>query len=236
MIRPMSGDIVTNAGAGGGFIRQLMESARALRNRSGKEHDPMKLMAYQNAVREAVKRVREADSDETREAAMAELTKLESESIDSVPDTIEALTEAAPKLVTQLQEAAAADAATTVAEMTKQLKEAQATISQFTDAIGITKALHEADVSDPVELRYFAGKARQEGLSDAADIKAMVETERAYNEAREAAAIAKIQESLGDIDFGIEGAGGRIPVSVSLPDDGGVKALREAGIPTLDAE
>lgn len=247
MIRPSSGDVVTNAGAGGGFIRQLMESARALRNRSQarKELNPMQSLAYQNAVREASKRVREASTDEERTAAIADLTKLETETIDNVPDSITALQEAAPKLVQQMRETVAAEIKESDGDLKAenealraQNKEATTTIERFTEAIGVTEALREAGVEKPVELRYYAGKAKEQGLTDAADIKEMVETDRAFQEQQQASMLEKMKESIGDIDLGdlVEGVTGRLPAS-QMPTDGGVEALAEVGIPLVpDAE
>lgn len=237
MVRPSSADIVTTAGAGGGFIRQLMESARALRNRSRKEHTPMELMAYQSAVREATKRVREATSDEARNEAIGELTKLEEASIDTTPDSVEALAAAAPELVTKLREAATVESGKTIEDLQKQLRDAQGTISSFSEAVGISQAIREAGVSDPIEVQYYAGMAQSRGLNETVQIKAMVEVDKKYKEAERAATIAAVKESLGDIleDSEVEGAGARIPTS-ALPTDGGIEAMREAGIPLMTAD
>ncbi len=203
----------------------------------------MKAMAYQNAVREAAKRVREASSDDERNEALTVLNALEAETIDNVPDSIEQLREAAPALVEQIRESITAEVKEADGDLKKeneqlrgQLREAQTTLGSISETIGITDALRTAGVEDAVELRHYAGMAQQRKLREAEDIKQMVETERAFEESRQAQLLEKMRESFGTDDTEVEGVFARVPMT-SLPSDDGVQALREAGIPiTMDAE
>jgi len=234
MIRPYSGDIVTTAGAGGGFLRQVMESARALRNRTQKEPEPMKALEYQAKMREAAKRVREADSDEDRLEALREMETLETETIDGTADlTIETLREAAPQLVDQISQQAKAEDGKTIEELREENAGLKSSLNRFTDAVNLTTALREAGVEDPVELRHYHQQARILGLTDASEIKGMVETDRAMEERR----LAKMKESIGDLggDIEIEGVVARIPAG-ALPQDGGVDVLRESGLPLVSTD
>lgn len=236
MIRPSSGDIVTNAGAGGGFIRQLIESARARKNQI-KEMDPMQAAAFQQSYRDAAKRVREAASDEEREEAIKALEALETESLDRVPDSIEQLREAAPKLVDELIAQTKAEASQDVGKLTDENTRLRETVSGITDVIAINDALHAAGVEDPIQLRHFAAEAQKRGLREADPIKQMVEDERAYQKQQSDALLASMRESvsLDDLDLGVVGAIGRVPVPAGVAD-GGVEQMREVGIPLKETE
>lgn len=236
MIRPSSGDIVTSAGAGGGFIRQVMESARKaqLRKNDKKELTPMESLAYQTAVRETAKRVREADSDEAREEALKELAALESETIDPTTDlTVESLREAAPGLVKDIEDAAKAEDGETIESLRERNNKLEGALSKFTDAIDITSALREAGITDSVELRHYSYKVKELGLREADEIKSYVESEKAYEEQK----TKQLREALAPQyeDSDIEGAGGRVP-AFALPTDGGVEALRESGLPLVTSD
>jgi hypothetical protein len=247
MIRPTSGDVVTNAGAGGGFIRKLMqESARRLRRgtQNNREDEPMQIGEFRTQMAEALKKLSEADSDEQRTEANAAIKLLEAEAVKidappSAPDSIEALTEAAPALVTQLREAAKAEAATESDALKTQLADAQARLGEadkfitgITDVQGIAAALREAGVKDDTdvgraEMRHFVQNAKILGLKEKADIVEMVETERAYRKSQEDAQIERLRESY-DLPE-VEGVFGRTPEPAP---DGGEAFLRESGIPT----
>lgn len=117
LIRPTSGDIVTNAGAGGEFVRRLMESARAKRaahltHAEGDHH--MKVDVFMGKLREAAKRLREADTDETRTAALGEIDGLAASTVEPehtpIPDDPQKLKESAPQAYAKLRESATSEA------------------------------------------------------------------------------------------------------------------------------
>jgi hypothetical protein len=238
LIMPTSGDMVTNAGAGGGFARKLMmESARRLRRaNTTTQEEPMNIGQFRVKMTEANKALREADTDEARADALQAIETLtaDAEKIDDTPQPAAGtavLTEAA---IAAVKEAAKAEAAGETAELQKKLREANTTLAQFTDVMSIDAVLREAEVTDDDERRHFIAVARQRGLREAADIKDMVETERGYQAKQEERMLASLRESLGDIDFPeVEGAvtAGR---SAAPAADGGVALLREAGIPTKE--
>jgi hypothetical protein len=91
LVRPTSGDIVTNAGAGGQFVKRLMESARAKRDANhppSKEHDTMQLTQLMSKIKESAARLREADTDEKRTAALDELDTLAKAEVEHDPNDI----------------------------------------------------------------------------------------------------------------------------------------------------
>lgn len=195
----------------------------------------MRAEDYTNKVAEATKRLREADSDEARNDAIADLEALQGQAIDAPPkpvDTVEALTEAAPKLVEQIREAAKKEGGENVEALQAQLKEAQGALSQFTDVVDLGTRLREAGVSDETELRYFAGQARSRGLREATDIKEMVEAERAYHKRQQDALDERLKEATEGLDmFGIEGAFAREPAGGGDSGAAGLASLRESGVP-----
>lgn len=243
LIMPTSGDMVTNAGAGGEFAHRLMmESARRLRRATTtpKEEPAMKIDQFNTQFAEATKHLREADTDEKRTAALAEFDVLTEAKLDApatTPGSIEALEEAAPGLVQRIREAATQAVAKDKGDVEAQrdaaqtaLKEAQATLSQFTDVMSIDGTLREAGVVDDKERRYFISQARSRNLHEADDIKDLVETEREYHKSQEDKLLAAMRESFDMPE--VEGNGGRLPEAQA---DGGAAALREAGIPTKEA-
>jgi hypothetical protein len=244
LIRPNSGDVVTNAGAGGEFVRRaLRESARHLRRANTGKDEPMQLGTFRTQMSEALAKLSEATSDEQRTAAMEAVTALQAEAgkIDAppaAPDSIEALTESAPALVAKLRETAKAEADATAETLREQLKEAQAKnaeadqfISRITEVQSIGATLREAGVTDDKDLRHFAQQAKVLGLKEAADIKEMVETERAYQKSKEDATLAKIREAMELMDLPeVEGVLSRTPEGGGA-GDGGAEFMRESGIP-----
>jgi hypothetical protein len=135
LVRPTSGDVVTNAGAGGQFVKRLMESARAKRashTPPPKENDTMQLSQLMQKLQESAKRLREADTDEKRTAALDELdglgkAKVEPEKEKLGEVTEEQLKESQPQLLTKLRESA-------TTEVTEQLKKAGAKGGEEKDA------------------------------------------------------------------------------------------------------
>jgi hypothetical protein len=245
LIRPTSGDVVTNAGAGGEFVRRLMESARRLRRATTTERtEPMEIGTFKTQMAEALKTLREADTDEKRTTAMKEVERLEGEAskIDApaaMPSTVEAMTEAAPALVKTLREAATKKVEEEKEALATQLREAQAKLSEadtfisgITDVQGLVKAIREAGVTDEVEVRHFVHQAKVRKLSEAADVKDMVEGERAYVKAQEDKQLKALREAMNAYDLPeVEGAFGRTPEGGDTTGTGGVDLLRESGVP-----
>lgn len=239
VILPSSCDLVTNAGAGGEFARQLMmESARRLRRATPTTHeeDPeMILSVYRSKMAEALKKVREASTDDERTAAFAEIATLEAEAakidMPKAPDTLEALTEAAPGLVAQLRE----EAKNAASAENQKLQE---TLTAVTDVITISGALREAGVTTDVDLQHYVSMARSRGLSTADEVKTMVETERAFFKAqvddKVEAAAKEMREAFGDLALpDVEGVLARQPTAedAAATRENMRSALREAGVP-----
>ncbi len=242
LIMPTSGDMVTNAGAGGEFARRLMlESARRRRVPNDRKDQPMKMGEFRTQMAEALSKFREATSDEDHTAANAEIERLQTEAakIDAppqAPDSIEALTESAPALVASLRESAKSEAADELtrlreeaAQTAAKLKEAEKFIGGITEVRDLADAIREAGVTDPGEIKAYCQQARTLGLREAADIKDMVETDRAAQKAREDALMARLREATADLPL-VEGIFERTPEG-SGPSDGGAALLREAGLP-----
>jgi hypothetical protein len=224
-IHPTSGDIVTNAGAGGEFVRRLMESARtrrALRETSDRKRDRMKLSELQPKLREAAERVREADTDEKKTAALTELDELAAAEIESEPLTVDGLAEAQPALIAQLRESAKVEAAKDNEQLREQLRESQR-LNQETAATWDTlRVLKENEVGEE-DAPWFLDEVKVRGLreSDAIEqfVKQTIDREKRVRER----AVAAYE--------GVEGVPGRRP-----SDDGerGLSVLREAGVPTKE--
>lgn len=221
LIRPSSGDIVTNAGAGGEFVRRLVESARAkrraLRENQTKE-TPMTLAELQAKITETASKLREAGSDEERNTITGELEKLAGEKVEMTDGekldglTVEKLAESAPGLVARIRESVKPVETTgphgddkTVEQLRGeneqlkgQLREANKTISDTSSAITGMKVLREAKV--PTEdAEYYLAKFRESGAKDEAAMKSIVEREQA----REATLVSRVRESAGLV--GVEG-------------------------------
>jgi hypothetical protein len=233
MIVPSSADIVTNAGAGGGFVRQLLKESARLRGINNRKEQPMTAAQFKQKLAEATTRLREADSDEARTSALAEITALQGQEIDAPPkpvDSLEALTEAAPRLVEQIREAAKKEGGEDAEALKTQLAEAQKALGQYSDVVALSGALREAGVTDEVELRKFASDARKLGYTEAADIKEMVEVERKYQEQQRKALTDAIREAAESAE--VEGVWTRLPEGEG---NGGAAdstdLLRESGIP-----
>lgn len=237
MIRPHSADIVTSAGAGGGFIRQVMESARrALKTPSQEEIDPMRAITLQEKYKGLAKRLREADPEDTeaRETILKEMEALDAEKIDATTDlTVESLREAAPKLVESIEAAAKATDGETIEQLKERNSTLEKALGKFNDAISVTEALREAGVTNPAEIRHYANDARKLGYTDADDIKQMVEDDREYKKHEREQELAAMREALGiGEDTEVEGAGGRMPAFIR-PGADGQNAMRESGLPML---
>ena len=251
LILPQSADLVTNAGAGGGFARRLMqESARRLRRAyttPTTEEPAMNLAEWRTQTAEAMKQLREASTDEQRAAATADVERLQEEAakIDrplQVPDSIEALTEAAPGLAAKLREAVKSenkDEVERLREENAELQRRNADAASRFEEIGTIRKISEAvrsalpkDASDD-EHRRFVGMAQTQKLTEAADIREMVETDLRVAKAREDATLSKVREALGELDLPeIEGLFSRTPESgEEHTDDGGLSFLRESGVP-----
>ena len=206
----------------------------------------MKIGDFRTQMAEALKKLREADTDEARTEATNAIATLETEAakIDApaatqAPDSIEALTESAPALLEQIRESVKKDVGTEVAELQAQLTETRGKLSEADAFIGgltgvreIAGHLREAGVEDADELKYYVGLARDRKLTSKEDITDMVETDRKFAKKRETALMSSIREALGDVDLPeVEGILGRKP---DAPSDGGVALLREAGIPVKE--
>ncbi len=238
LVRPTSGDIVTNAGAGGQFVKRLMESARAMR---AARHTPppkgsaMKLKELQAKMTESAKRLREAGTDEERTKALDELDGLAKAEVEHEEQTpkldelkVETLKESEP-LWTQIREAfkpeidAAAeksgdpDSAALKAEnerlkgeldTTKTKLQESERKNQRTDTM-FTGAKVLREAKVPEdEHEFFFAKFREANATDEEAMKDVVRIQQEHDERRE----ARMRESLG-IGFvegnpGSTGAGG----------------------------
>ena len=234
LIMPTSGDMVTNAGAGGEFARNLMiESARRLRRANTPTQEEPMLVSVKMA--EAKKALREATTDEARDAALQTLDAVEKEvaALEVKPQEAVAgtavLTEAA---IAKVREAALAEQAGELDELRVKLREANGALGTVADVMNIDTVLRANGVEDDVERKYFTAQARQRGLREAEDIKDLVETERAYQAKQENDMLARVREAMGDDYPQVEGAVGGFALTPA--SDGGVAALREAGIPTKE--
>ena len=219
LVRPTSADIVTNAGAGGEFVRRLMESARALRNRN-KEMTPMTLKELQAKMQESASRLREADTDEKRTAALDELDKLGKVEVETpAPDftglTVEKLQESAPSLLATVRESAKAEVKipSTAPEadaalkqenekLTGELRESKKAVADTNMALTGLKVMREAKVAEE-DAEFFLAKFREAGARDEASMKDVIEAEKQ----REDRIVARVRESAG-LDFGVEGVPG----------------------------
>jgi hypothetical protein len=224
-----------------------MESARLARERSSNHNtkeQPMLASDFKTKLAEAHKRLREATDDAGRTAANAAIDQLMGQEIDApaVPvASLEALTESAPQVATALREAAKAEAATTIEGLQAQLKEsnearakAETFVTSITDVRSLAESLHAAGITDEVDMKYYIGVAQTRGLREAADIKDMVDTDRAFHKKRADELTEAAREAA---DFGIEGAWGRLPAGDGAPSaEDGVASLRESGIPTRKPE
>lgn len=233
-IYPTSGDVVTNAGAGGEFHRRLAESARQrrlLREPSTTERKPMKLEELQAKQRDVAARLREADTPEKQAALAVELEELAGAEIDgpaaSLPETLGALAESQPALAQSLREAARAEVAPELEQAQAQVREGQRLIGETDSMLTTLTVLKECDVTSPVDIQWFTGEVKLRGLREAADVKAFVENQLERDRLREAATLA----ALSGVSGGVEGNPGRGPGSTTATSDGGAARLREAGIP-----
>lgn len=118
IVRPTSGDIVTNAGAGGQFVKRLMESARAKRaartDPPEKETNRMQLSELMSKIKESAGRLREADTDEKRTTALGELDELAKAEVELPEKPLDSLTpeqlkESQPQAFAKLRESATSE-------------------------------------------------------------------------------------------------------------------------------
>ena len=191
----------------------------------------MQAMAYQAAVREAVKRVREAASDDERTEALKALEAIEQENIDNAPDTVEALTEAAPQLVAKIRESVKNEDSG-VDELRARLNEAEGALANIADVSNISKVLRECDVTDDSERRHFVSQCRILGLHEADDIREYITGEREYNKRQQESNMAALRESLKLDEVEVEGVYGRVPTP---QPDTVLTHLRESGLPLKEA-
>jgi hypothetical protein len=240
LVRPTSGDIVTNAGAGGEFVRRLMESARAERralHTNTKGTTPMTLKELQAKMRESARKLREADTDEKRSAAVTELEQLETVQVD--PDiaelTEEKLKESQPTLYTKIRESAKAEvkipatapeADTALRQENEDLKgklrESDKTIAETNGALIGIKVMREAKIPAD-EADYYLSKFREAGAVTEDAMKAVLDTEKQ----REDRIVARVRESVG-LDF-VEG----MPGNTGATGEGLID-LSEDGIPMIE--
>lgn len=243
LIRPSSGDMVTTAGAGGEFVRQLIESARVVRRTTEEEMKPMTRKEFEAKMRESTKALREAKTDEERTKATDELDALAGQEITPEPVelTVDGLRESQPALVEKIREAAIADAKTKAAEETAtgdekvtllegKLRESESALeaekkknADTTMVINAIGVLREAKVSQD-DTDFFIRKFREAGARTTDEMKALVTEEQD----REKRVEARIRESIGLP--GVEGNPGRMPGgSVDM-----AAGLAEDGIPMVE--
>jgi hypothetical protein len=230
LVRPASGDIVTNAGAGGAFVRRLMESARAKRaalDTSQKEKDPMQLSELIAKIKESATKLREADTDKKHSAVADELEQLSGEKVDALePDfgqlTVEKLQESAPTLVATLRESAKAEvkipASTPEADaalkdenekLAGELRESKKENADTKMALTGLKVMRESKVAED-DAEFFLSKFREAGARDKDAMKAVIDAEKA----REDRIVSRVRESAG-LDW-VEG----VPGSTGSTSDG----------------
>jgi len=220
LVRPTSGDIVTNAGAGGEFVRRLMESARARRATNiDSKGRAMTLKELKAKMMESARKLREADTDEKRTAGLDELDTLAKTEVDAPePDfgqlTVEKLQESAPTLVATLRESAKAEVKipATSAEADEALKteneklkgdlrEARKQEADVNMALSGMKVMREAKVPEE-DTEFFLAKFRESGARDEAAMKVVIDAEKQ----REERIVSRVRESVG-LDF-VEGVPG----------------------------
>jgi hypothetical protein len=222
-IHPSSGDIVTNAGAGGEFVRRLMESARnrrAVRENDNRRGNRMKLGELQAKVREASKALREADTDEKKTAALTELDELAAAEVDvETPTTVEGLAESAPALLASLRESAKVEAAKDAETLREQLREATRLNETTAAAWDTLRILKENEVPEE-DKAWYLNEVSMRGLREAAAIEQFVKQNVEREKLLRERAVASYE--------GVEGVPGRRPQGEG---DGGLSVLREAGIP-----
>jgi hypothetical protein len=243
LVRPTSGDIVTNAGAGGEFVRRLMESARAERralHNDKKETTPMTLKELQAKMQESAKRLREADTDEKRKTATDELDKLAGEKVEPETEgledlTLERLQESQPALVATIRESAKAEVTlapskgtdekdTKIAGLEGKVRESEKTIAETNAALVGIKVMREAKI--PVEdVDYYLSKFREAAATTEDAMKAVIDNEKQ----REDRIVARVRESAG-LDF-VEGN----PGSTGTPSEGLID-LSADGIPMVEKD
>lgn len=253
LIRPTSGDIVTNAGAGGEFVRRLMESARAKRaSNNDTKGSAMKLDELKAKMAESAKKLREAGTDAERKTAVDELDTLAKAEVEvETPEpkldglTVEKLQESAPALLSTIRESAKAevkipttapeaDAAlkTENEQLTTKLRESEAKVTEKDKTIADTnaalvgiKVLREAKVAQE-DVEFYLAKIREAGASTEDAMKAVIEAEQA----REQRIVQRVRESAG-LDF-VEGN----PGSAGKPGETGLLDLSEDGVPMVEPE
>lgn len=204
----------------------------------------MQITEFRTKMAEALTKLREASTDEDRQAAEQAIETLQQEAgkIEAAappPDSIEALTEAAPQLVKDLRESAAREAAQDATELRKQyddqgkkLAEAEKLISGITNVTRLAEAVRSAGVEDEVEVRHYIGQAQQRGLAEPEDIKAMVEADRAFTQRQTDVMVAKVREAIGEEFPEVDGIFTRAPEGGEEAATATVETqLRESGIP-----
>lgn len=225
-LMPSSGDIVTNAGAGGGFARELLESLRRARGTQTTTQERITVNAteLQSKIREAHGKLAAADTDEKRAAALGELDQLANADIDTPEPTVEALTESAPALLTSLREAAATEAAKDVEGLREQNRELALKVGLFAQDQDARRVVREAEIAEP-EQEWFVNEIKTRNLREADSMKAFVEAQIARDQ--------RIRESFFADTAGVEGFPSRTPSNGN--SDHGAAALREAGLTPVQA-
>jgi hypothetical protein len=256
LIRPSSGDIVTNAGAGGEFVRRLMESARAKRaSNTEPKGGAMTLDELKAKMAESAKKLREAGTDEERTKALDELDALGKTDVEQAEPTLEGLTEdklkeSQPTLYQKIRESAKAEVtpvtpqggtpdekdakiATLEGKLVESEQKAKETGEKLRESEKTTTQTNAALLGIKVlrEAKVPAEEA-EEYLSrfreSGVSDEAGMKAVLARDKAREERTLARIRESFG-LDF-VEGMPGRT-------DDGeGLIDLSDEGVPKAEPE
>lgn len=230
LIRPTSGDVVTNAGAGGKFVRRLMESARAKRA----AHNPqkgsaMKLDELKGKLVESAKRLREAGTDEAaRTKALDELDTLAKTEVEAPEPKLDGLTaeklqESAPALYSTIRESAKAEVQipATAPEADEKLRSEN---EQLKGTLLGLKVLRESEIPAEKAEKYLE-RFRESNITTEAGMKAVIDRDKELI----AEAVQQVQSAgLDGLGF-VEGNPGRT-------DDGDEGLLELPGVPKPEKE
>lgn len=224
---PDSGDIVTRAGAGGGFLanRRLMESLRGLpsliHHSKPPGGGPMLLTELKQKLADASKKMREAgtlsETDEARASVLVTEAMAEFDSLATVTIDEPAAAAADGDLAGKLRESETARET-----LQKERDDATAATQKYERQLLIVKALREAKVPEADQAFVLPDLER---CTTEDEMKAVIKREADRTEA----IAQRVRESLG----GIEGAGSYTPPARTPDND--TDFLANAGIPMTPA-
>lgn len=223
-LMPMSGDIVTNAGAGGGFVRELLESVRrqllsATTTTPNTGDKRMKPDEFKSKLREAHGKLAQADTDEKRAAALTELDELANAEIETPEPTVETVS---PALVESLRESVKAEVAKDTEGLREQNRDLLVKVGLITQDQDARRVVREAEIVE-ADQEWFVTEIKTRNLREADAMKQFVEAQVARDQ--------RIRESFLAETTGVEGNPGRTPANAS--GDKGASVLREAGVPLV---